>query len=183
MQIALAIRACADQEPNARDGAEREGEDTMTVENTIRGGLFVATLLLSSCGVESPTGATPGDGPESQPYVATPPAAEENSSLTGPQRNAVRSARNYLSMSGFSRDGLIAQLSSEYGDGYAVADATAAVDSLDVDWNENAARSGRQYLSMTGFSCSGLVEQLSSSAGDQYTASQAQYGAQQAGAC
>lgn len=110
-------------------------------------------------------------------------AAEAAPKLTGPQKNAVRSAKQYLSMSGFSRDGLIAQLSSEFGDGYAVADATAAVDSLDVDWNDNAARSARQYLNMTGFSCNGLVEQLSSNHGDKYTQSQARYGAQAAGAC
>ena len=86
-------------------------------------------------------------------------------------------------MTGFSRDGLIEQLSSSYGDGYDVADATVAVDSLDVDWNANAARSAEQYLNMTGFSCNGLIEQLSSSYGDKYTASQARYGAQAAGAC
>lgn len=117
--------------------------------------------------------------PKSKPTAP----AEEAAKLTGPQRNAVRSARQYLSMTGFSRDGLIAQLSSEFGDGYDVADATAAVDSLDVDWNENAARSAKQYLSMTGFSCNGLVEQLSSSAGDKYTPSQARFGARAAGAC
>jgi hypothetical protein len=103
--------------------------------------------------------------------------------LTFSQMNAARSARQYLKMSGFSRDGLIQQLSSDAGDGYSVSDATAAVDSLDVDWNENAARSARQYLEMTGFSCQGLIEQLSSSAGDKYTREQAEYGASQAGAC
>jgi hypothetical protein len=86
-------------------------------------------------------------------------------------------------MTGFSRDGLISQLSSNAGDGYSVADATAAVDSLSVDWNENAAKSAAQYLSMSGFSCKGLIEQLSSSAGDKYTVDQATYGARQAGAC
>lgn len=104
-------------------------------------------------------------------------------SLTGPQKNAARSANSYLSMQGFSRNGLIEQLSSQYGDGYSVVDATAAVDSLTVDWNEQAARSAQQYLSMMGFSCNGLIEQLSSSAGDKYTKSQAAYGANQAGAC
>jgi hypothetical protein len=103
--------------------------------------------------------------------------------LTGPQKNAVRSAESYLSMQGFSRAGLIAQLSSPYGDHYSVADATAAVDSLSVDWNAQAARSARQYLEMMGFSCQGLIGQLSSDAGDKYTVSQATYGAQQAGAC
>jgi hypothetical protein len=104
-------------------------------------------------------------------------------SLTGPRNNAVRSAKQYLSLQGFSRSGLIQQLSSDYGDGYDVADATAAVDSLNIDWNEQAVRSAKQYLSMQGFSCKGLIEQLSSSAGDGYTVSQATYGGQQAGAC
>lgn len=104
-------------------------------------------------------------------------------SLTGPQINAVRSAEQYISMSGFSRSGLIQQLSSDAGDGYNIADATVAVDSLNIDWNKEAVRSAEQYLSMSGFSCKGLIDQLSSSAGDGYTVSQATYGAQQAGAC
>lgn len=103
--------------------------------------------------------------------------------LTGPQRNAVRSAKQYLSMQGFSRNGLIKQLSSDAGEGYAISDATAAVDSLNVDWNKEAAHSAEQYLSMQGFSCKGLARQLSSSAGEGFTVSQATYGAQQAGAC
>jgi hypothetical protein len=103
--------------------------------------------------------------------------------LTGPQKNAVRSAKQYLSVMSFSRDGLIHQLSSDAGDGYIVADATVAVDSLNIDWNEQAVRSAKKYLSIMGFSCKGLINQLSSSAGDRYTVSQATYGARQAGAC
>ena len=103
--------------------------------------------------------------------------------LNGPQKNAVRSAEQYLSFTGFSRNGLIDQLSSDYGDGYNVNDATIAVDSLRVDWNKQAVRSAKQYLGFQGFSCKGLIEQLSSSYGDKYTVSQATYGAQQAGAC
>lgn len=113
-------------------------------------------------------------------FVATPTWAE---SLTGPQSNAVRSANLYLSMQGFSRSGLIQQLSSDFGDGYEIADATVAVDSLDIDWNKQAAKSAQQYLNIMGFSCQGLIEQLSSSVGDGYTESQATYGARQAGAC
>ncbi|MNF05237.1 Host cell surface-exposed lipoprotein [compost metagenome] len=86
-------------------------------------------------------------------------------------------------MSGFSREGLIQQLSSSYGSGYELADATFAVDSLNIDWNEQAVRSAKQYLEMSGFSCNGLIEQLSSSAGNNYTVEQATYGAKQAGAC
>ncbi|TAJ65235.1 Ltp family lipoprotein [Brevundimonas sp.] len=152
----------------------------MKIERTIRGSLIVATLLVASCGVESSASSGPREPAVSSEQVA---AVDEEPRLTGPQRNAVRSARQYLSMTGFSRDGLIQQLSSSAGDGYEIADATAAVDSLDVDWNENAAKSAEQYLSISGFSCNGLVEQLSSSAGDNYTESQARYGAQKAGAC
>ena len=84
-------------------------------------------------------------------------------SLTGPQKNAVRSAQQYISVQGFSRNGLIEQLSSDYGDGYNVSDATVAVDSMNIDWNKQAVRSAKQYLSIQGFSCKGLIEQLSSS--------------------
>jgi hypothetical protein len=103
--------------------------------------------------------------------------------LTGAQNNAVRSAKQYLGMTGFSREGLIQQLSSDAGDGYEIVDATVAVDSLNIDWDQEAVKSAKQYLGMTGFSCKGLIQQLSSSAGDKYTLSQATYGAKQAGAC
>ena len=103
--------------------------------------------------------------------------------LTGPQRNARRNAEEYLQMTGFSRNGLIDQLSSEYGSAYARSDAEAAVDSLNVDWQAQAVRSAEQYLAMTGFSCNGLIEQLSSSHGSGYTREEAAYGAAAAGAC
>ena len=109
--------------------------------------------------------------------------ATDRPTLTMAQMNALRSAEQYLGLSGFSKKGLIGQLSSDAGDGYALADATAAVNSMSVDWNENAAKSATQYLSISGFSCKGLIQQLSSSAGDNYTVAEATYGAQQAGAC
>ncbi|KAF1021874.1 MAG: hypothetical protein GAK30_01563 [Paracidovorax wautersii] len=115
--------------------------------------------------------------------AAAAAATASAQTLTAQQKNAVRSAKQYLSFSGFSRAGLIQQLSSDAGDGYKVADATAAVDSLTVDWNQQAVRSAKQYLSFQGFSCKGLIKQLSASAGDKYTASEATYGAKQAGAC
>lgn len=114
------------------------------------------------------------------PQVSIP---QERDSLTRAQKNAVRSAKNYLSFKGFSRDGLIEQLSSSAGDGYAFEDATIAVDSLDVDWNNQAVKAAKGYLDFQGFSCQGLIEQLSSSAGDKFTESEATYGAEQAGAC
>jgi len=103
--------------------------------------------------------------------------------ITGPQKNAQRSAIAYLNISGFSRAGLIDQLSSPYGDQYRVQDATIAVDRLDVDWNAQAARSAAQYPQMMGFPCAGLIDQPSSSYGPKYTRAQAEFGERQAGPC
>ncbi len=103
--------------------------------------------------------------------------------LTSPQRNAASTATSYLSTQAFSKQGLIEQLSSDYGEGYDAFDATAAVNSLSVDWSEQAARSAKQYLSIMGFSCKGLIEQLSSDAGEKFTTRQATYGANQSDAC
>ncbi|HLS78486.1 MAG TPA: Ltp family lipoprotein [Nocardia sp.] len=90
--------------------------------------------------------------------------------LSPGQQNAVRAAQQYLEISAFSRSGLIAQLEYE---GYSTADATSAVDSLNVDWNEQAARSAKQYLEMTAFSRSGLIDQL---VYEGFTYEQAEYG-------
>ena len=111
------------------------------------------------------------------------PTLASSQNLSGPQKNAVRSAESYLSFQGFSRQGLIEQLSSDYGEGYEINDATVAVDSLSVDWGQQAVRVAKDYLSLQGFSCKGLIDQLSSDAGEKFTESQAQRGAQEAGAC
>lgn len=156
-------------------------------------GIIAILFLISMCSGPEEDGRgtdirpTVSTGSANQGAASLPvdKAVEEEpaSKLTGPQQNAVRTAEQYISMTGFSRDGLIDQLSSDAGEGYDRADAIAAVDSLTVDWNEQAARSAKQYLEMSGFSCKGLIEQLSSSAGEKYTKSQATYGAKQAGAC
>ncbi|WP_080962010.1 Ltp family lipoprotein [Chromobacterium subtsugae] len=142
----------------------------------------VGNSNLATTAMASPTVA-PSTDPK-QAIANSPETAPETTyDLTASQNNAVRSAKQYLSVQGFSRRGLIRQLSSDAGDGYKVLDATIAVDSLDVDWNQEAEKSARQYLSVQGFSCKGLIRQLSSSAGEGYTESQARHGAKQAGAC
>ncbi len=110
----------------------------------------------------------------------TPPAATKPS-LTLAQEQAIGSAKSYLELSGFSRNGLIKQLSSNYGEGYSKADAVFAVDYLRVNWNEQAVRSAKAYLEMTHFSRAGLIQQLSSAYGDEYTLAQATYAADHVG--
>ncbi|HEB4103119.1 TPA: Ltp family lipoprotein [Acinetobacter baumannii] len=110
-------------------------------------------------------------------------AANNAPKFTASQLNAIRTANSYLEYQAFSRKGLINQLSSDYGEGYSVNDATVAVDSLDVDWKEQAAKAAAQYLEQQGFSCKGLINQLASDYGEKFTLEQAKYGAVQAGAC
>jgi hypothetical protein len=107
--------------------------------------------------------------------------AKPKPKFTVSQEQAIGAAKNYLSISGFSRTGLIQQLSSSYGDGFSKADATFAVNHIKVNWNEQAVRSAKNYLSISHFSRAGLIQQLSSSYGDGYTVAQATYAANHVG--
>lgn len=102
-------------------------------------------------------------------------AAEAAAKGTVSQQNAIRSARDYLRNAPFSRSALIKQLQFEK---YSAADATFAVDKLDVDYNEQAVKSAAQYLKISGFSRDSLIQQLKF---EGYTTAQATYGAQQNG--
>jgi hypothetical protein len=102
------------------------------------------------------------------------PASDEPE-LTSGQENALGAAEDYIDLSGFSRAGLIDQLSSSAGDGFSKADATFAADNVDVDYKEEAVEAAQDYLDISSFSESGLLEQLTSPAGDQFTQEEAQY--------
>lgn len=140
---------------------------------------------LASCPEPTSTTTTttttppPTAPPTTQPPAPTaPPAPVE----TAGQYNARRSALEYLSMgNGFSRAGLIDQLSSSFGEGFSLADATYGVDATHTDWNAQACLSAKGYLEMQAFSHSGLVDQLSSEYGEQFTYAQAEYGVSCAG--
>lgn len=132
----------------------------------------------------STTSATTTTPPPTAPPTTQPPAptAPPAPVETAGQYNARRSALDYLRMgNGFSRAGLIDQLSSEYGEGFSLADATYGVDATNTDWNAQACLSAKGYLEMQAFSHAGLVEQLSSQYGEQFTYSQAEYGVSCAG--
>jgi len=63
--------------------------------------------------------------------------------LSGPSRNigklqALGAAKSYLSTGGFSRAGLINQLTSSYGDGFSKAEAVWGVDHAYANWNAEA---------------------------------------------
>jgi hypothetical protein len=102
-------------------------------------------------------------------------STSESMDETTGQKNAVRSAENYLDTAPFSKKGLIKQLEFE---GYSTEDATYAVDAITVDWNEQAAKSAKNYLEISPFSRSGLIKQLEF---EGYTTEEATFGVDQAG--
>lgn len=115
---------------------------------------------------------SPTTRPPTSPSAGGDPAGK---AVSAEQRNATASAQGYLTDQHFSRKGLIAQLKFEK---YSTKAATAAVDSLDMDWNEQAALTARDYLSSQPFSRGSMIDQLKF---DGFTGTQATYGAKKAG--
>ena len=86
------------------------------------------------------------------------------------ERNALGSAKEYLSVTAFSYSGLIEQLKF---DDYTQAEAEYAAKNCGADWNEQAVKKAEEYLSVSSFSRKGLIEQLMF---DGFTRKQAEYG-------
>ena len=91
------------------------------------------------------------------------------------ERNALGSAKQYLSVMAFSYSGLMEQL--EQFDEYSHAEAEYAVKNCGADWNEQAARKVTEYLKVMPMSRKGLIEQLIQF--DGFTREQAMYGVEQ----
>ena len=89
---------------------------------------------------------------------------------------AAEDVQNYLNVMALSRQTLIDQL---VYDGFSEEEATAAVDSSGVDWNEQAAKQARSYLDTMEFTRDELIDQLEF---DKFTPEQAAYGADNCGA-
>lgn len=134
-------------------------------------------VIISSIGSED----TP---PATEPFIAnaestapTNPSAAttEDDLVSMGEKNALRSAQNYLSVMPFSHAGLVKQLEFE---GYTSEEAIYGADNCGADWNEQAAKAAKNYLDMMPFSRTGLIEQLEF---DGYTHDQAVYGVEQNG--
>jgi hypothetical protein len=95
-------------------------------------------------------------------------------------KEALASAKEYLSSQAFSLKGLIAQLDSPDGGQFTVAQATYGVEHTGANWDREAFLSAKEYLSSQAFSLSGLIAQLDSPYGGQFTVAQATYGANKA---
>ncbi|QDZ15099.1 Ltp family lipoprotein [Humibacter ginsenosidimutans] len=127
-------------------------------------------------------GATPGTS--SAPVKKSSPSKAAAPVGTAAQLQALVAAKSYLADGqGFSQAGLLSQLTSQFGNGFAQADAQWAIDHAGADWNAQAVAAAKNYLSDgQGFSQAGLLQQLTSSSGNKFVPSQAQYGIDHSGA-
>ncbi|BBF42385.1 putative superinfection immunity protein [Lachnospiraceae bacterium KM106-2] len=91
-----------------------------------------------------------------QPVTNTPVVTEVKAATMG-QKNALRRAKNYLSIMAFSKKGLIKQLKFE---GYTTKEANYAVKHCKANWKKQAVKKAKNYLDMMSFSKSGLLKQL-----------------------
>lgn len=109
--------------------------------------------------------------------IITEPVTEAptESSETLSQKNALRSAKNYISMMGFSYTGLIQQLEFE---GYPHEDAVYGADNCNADWFAEAAESAQNYINLMPMSKEELINQLEF---EGFTSEQAEHGAQAVG--
>jgi len=147
--------------------------------------LFIA-ILASSGGNDQEPAATPEAAVEG-PSTVVPETPEEvtkttetipeaTDSATLGEKNAEKSALNYLRVMPFSYSGLVKQLEFE---GFTRAEAVYGVDRCGADWNGQAAKSAVNYLRTMPFSYSGLVKQLEF---EGFTHAEAVYGVDKCGA-
>lgn len=90
-------------------------------------------------------------------------------------KNALKSAKNYISMIPFSKARLYDQLTSDAGEKYSPEAGQYAIDNLNVNYKEQALKAAKNYLSMMPMSDAQLKEQLISDAGEKFTEEEAQY--------
>jgi hypothetical protein len=115
----------------------------------------------------------PVEGEEDQNTAITSP--EETDSATLGEKNAAKSALDYLAYTAFSYSGLVEQLKYE---GFTHEEAVYGVDRCGADWNEQAAKMAQDYLDYSSFSRTELIAQLEY---EGFTRQQAEYGAQAVG--
>lgn len=116
--------------------------------------------------IDIPNGGDSQSTPKQESSKDTP---KTDNATTG-MHNALKAAKNYLSVMPFSYEGLIEQL--EYEE-YSHSEAVYGADNCGADWYEQAVKAAKNYLDIMAFSRSGLIEQLEY---DGYTHDQAVYG-------
>jgi hypothetical protein len=172
--IVIAAAASSSNKPTASGAAG----------NSAPASAAVSSAASSAPGTAAGTGAAGSSAPTSA-AVSSAAASSARSTAAAPasppmttaQQQAVEGAQGYLAMgTGFSYQGLLNQLTSSAGNGFAKSDAEFAIKYLNPNWDQQAVEAAKGYLTMgTGFSEQGLLSQLTSSAGSGFTQAQAEY--------
>jgi hypothetical protein len=141
----------------------------------------LVSLACTSYGVTIFPSDSDSAAPPAPASAAAP--ADTGPAGTASQMQALAAAETYLGDGqGFSRQGLIDQLDSSYGNSFPVADATWAVDHSDANWDDQAVDCAKGYMSDgQGFSRQGLIDQMTSAYGNKFTEAQATYAANAVG--
>lgn len=134
-------------------------------------GIIILVFLIVKC---AGAGTSSSGSSSASSYSYSSSVKSPYASSSGDSK-VVSRAKSYLRSSSFSKKGLIEQLEYE---GFSNAQATEAVNSISVDWNEQAVQKAKSYLKNMAFSYDGLVEQLIF---EGFTSSQAKYGADNSG--
>lgn len=137
---------------------------TSTLTRTVAGIIAAAGIVVAVAACDPADTAT-ANGNDVQTVQPVGSTATPTRALTVSQSQAIAAAEQYNRTLPFSRQGLIDQLSSEYGSGFDVETATFAVDDLEqrgeIDYMANAAKAAQQYLdTVGGFSAQSLHDQL-----------------------
>ena len=82
---------------------------------------------------------------------------------------------------GSAEQGLVNQLTSSAGEGFAQSEAEFAISYLHPDWDAQAVDAAKGYLQLGGFSRASLIQQLTSSYGAGFTEAQAEYAVNKVG--
>ena len=145
---------------------------------------FISVIVIAANSGHG-TPSTPSAGPGTQAQAAAQAGAPANTGPAGTtsELQALASAQDYLSDGqGFSRQGLIDQLDSSFGDSFSVSDATWGVDHSGASWDDQAVDCAKGYMSDgQGFSREGLIQQMTSAYGNKFTEAQAEYAANAVG--
>jgi len=134
-------------------------------------GAALIAALTTACVIEEPNN-TPQDVQTTSDQEG---ASSDRPKETAGQANARAKGEEYLSISAFSRKGLIKQLKFE---GFSQKDAKYGAEAQNANWKEQAALKAKEYLDMSAFSRQGLIRQLMF---EGFTRKQAEYGVSKTG--
>lgn len=146
----------------------RYADDNAEEDEILRLEVFLTSSAFETTGVAWSNGIPYNRSTSSTQYGVN--SLPQSATATTEELEALETAKSYLSIFAFSKEGLVDQL--EY-DGFSDREITYALNHMYVDWKQQAVNCAKSYLETSAFSYSGLIDQLEF---DGFTSSEATYG-------